>query len=147
MPSSSCLCGSNLISYTGTPTLKFRCHCTDERKLTGAAFALNVLWPSTTLSVVSGALKVWGKDVENGNTISNHSCGECGSLLYRTSTGYPGMMVLKAGCMDDGVEATKEFVPEVEIYTRSRAPWVPAVEGSVQEWAGFGSGAEGVAQK
>src|SRR5687768_12864046 len=29
---SSCLCGKNVISYTGPPTLKFKCHCLDERK-------------------------------------------------------------------------------------------------------------------
>jgi len=65
----------------------------DERKLTGAAFALNILYSTAELKVVKGELKVWGKVVESGNTITIHCCGQCGSLLYRTSSDYPGMMV------------------------------------------------------
>lgn len=136
MPQSSCLCGANIITYSGEPVLKFRCHCTDERKLTGAAFALNILWSTDTLEVKSGKLSTWGKEVNSGNFMTNHSCSRCGSLLYRTSTGYPGMMAIKAGCID-GVDAAKEFVPTVEIFTRSRVPWVPAIEGARQEIADF----------
>ncbi|XMA14026.1 hypothetical protein WAI453_006817 [Rhynchosporium graminicola] len=46
MTQSSCLCGSNVITYNDSPIVKFRCHYTDERKLTGAAFALNILLQS-----------------------------------------------------------------------------------------------------
>lgn len=51
--------------------------------------------------------------------------------------------MIKAGCMDGG-DATTEFVPEMEIFTRSRAPWIPAIEGAKQEWGDFGSGPEPV---
>lgn len=47
-------------------------------------------------------------------------------------------MVIKAGCID-GVDAAKEYVPQVEIFTRNRVPWVPAVEGAKQEVADFTS--------
>jgi hypothetical protein len=137
MPQSSCLCGLNRISWTTESVLNWRCHCTDERKLTGAAFALNMLVSTDTLKVESGKLNVWGKVADSGNTISNHSCGQCGSLLYRTSTGYPGLMVIKAGCIDGVEDPAKTFVPTVETFTRSRVPWVPAIEGAKQEWADF----------
>ncbi|KAG4429357.1 hypothetical protein IFR05_015156 [Cadophora sp. M221] len=141
MSQSSCLCGSNVITYGENPIVKFRCHCTDERKLTGAAFALNILYSTTDLKVVKGELKVWGKVVESGNTISNHCCGQCGSLLYRTSTGYPGTMVIKAGCMDlpDGRDPSKEYIPDVEVFTRSRVPWVEPVATARQDWGDFTS--------
>jgi hypothetical protein len=109
----------------------------DERKLTGAAFALNIFVSTETLKVESGKLSVWGKVVESGNTIYNHSCGQCGSLLYRTSTGRPDIMVIKAGCLDGVQDPAKTFVPQVEIFTRSRVPWVPPIEGAAQEWASF----------
>ncbi|KAH6682495.1 Mss4-like protein [Halenospora varia] len=131
MTQSSCLCGKNSISFSGPPILTFRCHCTDERKLTGAAFALNILMSSENLKVISGDLSTWSKRADNGNTITNHSCGQCGGLLYRTTSGHPGTMVIKAGCID-GVDAAKEFVPSVEIFTRSRVPWIPAIEGTKQ---------------
>jgi hypothetical protein len=66
----------------------------------------------------------------------NSACAECGSLLYRTSTGYPGVMVIKAGCID-GKDATMGFVPQVETFTRSRGPWVQPIEGAKQEIANF----------
>ncbi|TVY46861.1 hypothetical protein LOCC1_G002786 [Lachnellula occidentalis] len=136
MTQSSCLCGANRISYGETPILSFRCHCLDERKLTGAAFALNILWSTDELKVLSGELKTWSKVANSGNTITNHVCGECGSLLYRSSDGYPGTIVIKAGCID-GKDAAKEYVPQVELFTRSRVPWVPAIEGAKQEVADF----------
>ncbi|TVY32298.1 hypothetical protein LSUB1_G008468 [Lachnellula subtilissima] len=138
MTQSSCLCGANRISYGEIPILNFRCHCLDERKLTGAAFALNILWSTDELKVLSGELKTWSKVANSGNTITNHACAECGSLLYRTSDGYPGVMVIKAGCID-GKDASSEYVPQVELFTRSRVPWVPAIEGAKQEIADFTS--------
>lgn len=71
MTQSSCLCGANRISYGETPILSFRCHCLDERKLTGAAFALNILWSTDELKVLSGELKTWSKVANSGNTITN----------------------------------------------------------------------------
>jgi hypothetical protein len=47
-------------------------------------------------------------------------------------------MVVKAGCID-GYDASKEFVPDVELFTRSRVPWVMAVEGAKQEVGDFTS--------
>jgi hypothetical protein len=109
----------------------------DERKLTGAAFSLNIFVSTETLAIESGKLSVWGKVVESGNTIYNHSCSQCGSLLYRTSTGRPDMMVIKAGCIDGVDDPAKTFVPQVEVFTRSRVPWVPPIEGAEQELASF----------
>lgn len=67
----------------------------------------------------------------------NHSCGQCGSLLYRTSTGYPGVFTVKAGCIDSEEDPSSTFVPDIEIFTRSRVPYVPAIEGAMQLEADF----------
>ncbi|KAM6477592.1 hypothetical protein HDV62DRAFT_401399 [Trichoderma sp. SZMC 28011] len=140
MTQSSCLCGANVITYEGTQELKFKCHCANEGKLTGASpFSLNFITSTDSLKVVKGELKTWGFVVDSGNFMTNHCCGECGSLLYRTSSGFPGKMAVKIGCVDDE-EILKTFVPEVEIFTRNRPAWVPAVEGAVQNWTDFGTG-------
>lgn len=34
----------------------------------------------------------------------------------------------------DGVDAAMTYVPQIEIFTRSRVPWVPAVEGAKREF-------------
>jgi len=132
---------ATLIAYDDKPIVKFRCHCMDERKLTGAAFALNILHSTADLKVIKGELKTWGKVVESGNMMTNHSCGQCGSLLYRTSAGYPGTMAIKAGCIDlpDGRDPSKEYVPDVEIFTRSRLPYVEPIATARQDWDDFTS--------
>lgn len=59
--------------------------------------------------------------------------------MYRSSTGYPGVITIKAGCIDlpEGRDVATEYVPEIELFTRSRVPWVPAIEGAKQEVADF----------
>ncbi|KAH8802515.1 Mss4-like protein [Xylogone sp. PMI_703] len=138
MPQSSCLCGANVITF-GPPELKFKCHCKDERKLTGAAFSLNYIVSTDNLKVIKGDLQTWGFPVESGNFMANHCCGQCGSLLYRASTGFPGKVAIKVGCVDDD-KVVNDYVPEVEIFTRSRAPWVAPIEGAAQNWGDFGTG-------
>ncbi len=138
MPQSSCICGKNQIEFDAKPILKFMCHCTDERKLTGAAFALNILYPTDTLKVISGKLQTFTKVADSGNEITNHSCNSCGGLLYRTSTGYPGTMVIKAGLVD-GSDESEAFKPDVELFTNSRLTWLRPVEGAKQEPGDFRS--------
>ncbi|CZT48661.1 uncharacterized protein RSE6_09392 [Rhynchosporium secalis] len=118
MTQSSCLCGSNVITYNDSAIVKFRCHCTDERKLTGAAFALNILFKATDLRIIRGNLSARG-----------------------TSTGYPGLMVIKAGCIDlpDGRDPSTEYIPDVEIFTGSRVPWVMPIATARQDWGDFTS--------
>ncbi|KAH8595205.1 Mss4-like protein [Bisporella sp. PMI_857] len=139
MVQSSCLCGANVITFSGEPDIRFKCHCTDERKLTGAAFSLNAIYSDADLKIIKGSLKVFTKVVNSGNRMSNHVCGECGSLLYRSSTGYPGKLAIKVGCVDDE-DMPMVYVPDVEIFTRSRVPWEKPVEGAIQNWGDFGTG-------
>ena len=48
-------------------------------------------------------------------------------------------MVIKVGCIDDDGKTNVEYVPDVEIFTRSRVPWMVPVEGAKQEIADFTS--------
>ena len=91
------------------------------------------------LKILSGSLKTNARKAGSGNTITSHFCGDCGSLLYRTSDGYPGTMAIKAGCIDDDGKANADYVPDVEIFTRSRAAWMTPVKGAKQEIADFTS--------
>lgn len=48
-------------------------------------------------------------------------------------------MVVKAGYIDDDGKNNAGYLPDVEIFTRSRAPWMKPVEGARQEIADFTS--------
>jgi hypothetical protein len=45
--------------------------------------------------------------------------------------------VIKAGTIDSEEDPSSTYVPDIEIFTRSRVPYVPAIEGAIQETADF----------
>ena len=75
------------------------------------------------------------KVVDSENEMTSHFCGNCGSTLYRISTGYPGLVVIKAGCIDDF--NTEDGKPALELYTRSHVSWLPNIDGVKQNQGGM----------
>ena len=61
----------------------------------------------------------------------SYFCGDCGSTLYRQSSGFDSFVVIKVGLIED-VKASDEYKPQLEMFTRSRAGWREAVEGTTQ---------------
>ncbi len=47
------------------------------------------------------------------------------------------MFTAKAGTIDSEEDPADTYVPDIEIFTRSRAPWIPAIEGVLQESGDF----------
>lgn len=120
------------------PLIQFRCHCTDENHLSGVGFSNNYYFTDSnnTLKVLSDNFSHYSIVVESKNNMSSHFCSKCGSLVYRSSSGFPGF-ALKIGNIDDGGKANKEYIPDIEIFTRSRAPWMQPVATAKQEVANF----------
>jgi hypothetical protein len=48
---------------------------------------------------------------------------------------YTGLLMSVNG--QDGGKVNREFVPDIEIFTRSRAPWMKPVESATQAEADF----------
>ncbi|OQU97623.1 hypothetical protein CLAIMM_03524 [Cladophialophora immunda] len=78
------------------------------------------------LKITKGELKPYSKIADSGNTIINYFCSNCGSTLYRISTGFPGVAMIRAGCIDN-LDIAKAK-PTVELWTRSHVGWVPFVQ-------------------
>lgn len=72
------------------------------------------------------------KTVESGNTMENHFCSVCGTLMYRISSGFPGMLITRIGTVDDFDLHETALKPRVEIFTRNRVCWLNDVEGAEQ---------------
>ena len=77
------------------------------------------------LETTKGALKTYSKIADSGNAVTSYFCSDCGSTLYRTSTGFPGVVMIRAGCVDalDVVDAK----PVLELWSRSHIEWVPLI--------------------
>ncbi|MCJ1383143.1 hypothetical protein MMC17_006256 [Xylographa soralifera] len=131
MSQSSCLCGNLRLSFTGDAVMKFRCHCLDDRKITGSLHSTNLVLPEDGVKVIHGTPKTYALNAESGATMTSYFCGDCGSTLYRKSSGIPGVTIIKVGCIDD-LNALEEFKPDTELYVKHRVAWLPEIPGAAQ---------------
>ena len=70
--------------------------------------------------------------IASGNTMTSHFCSVCGSLMYRISSGVPGVTILRLGQVDDLELAGTLLKPRNEQFNKSRVNWLPGVEGVAQ---------------
>jgi len=117
-----CLCGA--VSYTSDadPAFVAICHCKDCQRQTGAAHSIVVGVPADQIEI-SGAesLREYvtvGED--HGTDVHRRFCSNCGSPVYTENGGFPGVLILKGGTLDD----PSWLEPQVEVWGRSAQPWV-----------------------
>lgn len=112
------------------------CNCHDCRKITASMFASNFIIDDRHLMHVRGQDKLssfsQSKTIESGNTMTNHFCSTCGTLMYRRSTGYQGLSVLRIGTVDDFALHEIKLKPRVEQFVKDRVAWFGGVEGAVE---------------
>ncbi|KAK8055662.1 hypothetical protein PG993_000889 [Apiospora rasikravindrae] len=135
----TCFCGTVQLAFpTSYPGIvsRFVCHCLDCRKLTATMFASNFTVQDPYLKHVRGQdeLKQWSQSrtIATGNTMTNHFCGACGTLLYRASSGFPGKYFLRIGTVDDFHLHETRLRPQVEQFVERRVGWLRPVEGVKQ---------------
>ncbi|KAF5489148.1 hypothetical protein CGCS363_v012681 [Colletotrichum siamense] len=135
----TCLCGAVQLAFpTHGPGLisRFLCHCADCRKISSSMFCSNFTVADTHLRHLRGkeTLKSFtqSKTIATGNDMANHFCGNCGTLLYRVSSGLPGMSILRLGTVDDFSLVEKKLKPQVEQFIDTRASWLRPVDGVKQ---------------
>ncbi|OQN98798.1 hypothetical protein B0A48_15144 [Cryoendolithus antarcticus] len=69
------------------------------------------------------------KTINTGNTMTSHFCKTCGALIYRRSSGFPGLSFCRIGTVDD-IDLHDEILkPMAEQFTVSRVKWLEPVEG------------------
>jgi len=66
---------------------------------------------------VTGELKFYDNPADSGNVVSRGFCPTCGSAVYSTNSGMPGMVFPRASSLDD----PEVFQPQMIVYA-SRAP-------------------------
>jgi len=69
--------------------------------------------------------------------MDSHFCKTCGSLLYRISSGFPGVAIMRLGAVDDFSLHEGALKPRVEQFGRDRVGWVRPTEGVRQEGGNF----------
>ncbi|MCJ1322953.1 hypothetical protein MMC15_008303 [Xylographa vitiligo] len=92
-------------------------------------FSTNLLVLNEALSLVSGSPKQYGKLTDAGNIFTSYFCGDCGTTMWRESSGAPGIKFLKEGILETASGAR----PTIEVYTRNRPEWQAEVAGAEQK--------------
>ncbi|KAJ6516503.1 Mss4-like protein [Mycena sanguinolenta] len=133
----TCFCGAP----TQAPGLVFTfiCNCTDCRKITASMFASNFTVLDTHLTHLRGRENLTSfsqsRTIASGNTMTDYFCSTCGTLMYRVSSGFPGMSVLRLGTVDDFHLHETKLKPRVEQFTERRVAWLHGAEGVKQNKA------------
>jgi len=114
-----CLCGN--IHYSGKTDVLLTaiCHCKNCQKQGGASFSTNFAVAENSVNF-SGNLSLYEDKGDSGKSVNRYFCNQCGSPLYSESEALAGLMILKAGTLDD----SSWIKPDTAIYCDSAQPWV-----------------------
>ncbi len=110
------------------------CHCIDCRKTSGTGHCSHMIVPEDAFAV-RGEVRFFDKPADSGNMISRGFCPTCGSAVYSTNDGMPGLVFVRASSLDD----PNEFKPQMIVYTDRAAAWdhmdseLPRFEGMPQQ--------------
>ncbi len=114
--SGKCLCGRVTFECDADPAFMGKCYCLDCSNESGTGHI-------TTIAVPDAAFKVQGKTSEyakvsdDGNRLTKYFCTNCGSTLFTRPEKLKGLVVVRAGTLDD----RSVIVPQLQMYV-SRAP-------------------------
>ncbi len=113
----SCLCGD--VSFHVEVALEpiQVCYCGQCRKAQGGAFAAVIPVDASAFHLLRGeqSLKVY----ESSPGKERVFCGRCGSPVYSRRNSLPGVLRLRAGLLDEPVDA----LPAWHAYTGSKCSW------------------------
>ena len=115
-----CLCGSIQYEISEEPIITAACHCTHCQKATGSAYSLNICVPESGFAIKGETLRSYVDQGDSGLSLKRYFCHQCGSPLYTQADAMPGIMIIKAGTLDD----TSEFKPVANIWSQSKMAWL-----------------------
>ncbi len=84
--------------------------------------------------VVSGEVKNFKSQADNGSTHERGFCPNCGSQLFARFSNMPEMLGIKAGTLNN----SSHYVPQLDFHVGSAAPWdfmnpeLPRKQGAAQ---------------
>lgn len=116
--SGGCLCGA--VRYKGSeePVIAGHCYCIDCRKTSGTGHGSHLGLPETAFEI-TGDVTFFDATTDSGNTVSRGFCPTCGSAIYSTNSGMPGIVFPRASSLDD----LEVFKPQVNVYAKRAASW------------------------
>jgi hypothetical protein len=121
-----CACGDVRYALHISPLIVHACHCTDCRRLTGSAYAVNAWIEQEFVEQKSGTLCKFERKGGSGSPHDVHFCSRCGTAVWSRYHRAPGTYWwVRVGTLD-----RPDLVsPDVHIWTRSKHPSVTLPDG------------------
>jgi hypothetical protein len=123
-----CQCGTVRFEAEGSPLALYICHCLECRKQSASAFGMSLQMPLAGLRLVQGQPRYWSCATDQGTRLGCAFCGDCGSRLWHEPEGPAATVTIKAGALDEAVDATRA----IHIWTARRMPGIVIPEGAEQ---------------
>ena len=119
-----CCCGGLSLSLQGEPERVIRCHCHYCQRRTGSAFQVSAWFFEDQIVSRTGNPRIFNDTDNNAGVVNYAFCGRCGSTVYWTIRGYPGLYSVAVGCFADGTFPPPNF----EHNEKYRHAWVSPLE-------------------
>jgi hypothetical protein len=96
-------------------------------------FASNFGIQETYLKHIRGRenLKSWTNSVtpiRKDTSMTDYFCSTCGTLMYRISSAFPTVPILRIGSVDDLSLHETKLKPQWEQFTKDRVSWISGVQ-------------------
>lgn len=114
--SGKCLCGKVTYGCDADPAFMGKCYCLDCSNESGTGHIATVAMPDAAFRV-QGEMTEYVKTSDDGNKLIKYFCTTCGSTLFTRPAKLQGLVVVRAGMLDDRSVLT----PQLQMYV-SRAP-------------------------
>lgn len=125
------MCGQVQMRVTAAPVISMACHCTGCQKLTGGAYSLTLMLPTSGFEV-DGETQIGALHHEDSR---HHYCPRCLNWLYTTSPNLTAMGFLNF--RPTMLEDASWVVPFVQSQTAERLPGVETgATHSFERWPG-----------
>ncbi|WP_119422645.1 GFA family protein [Desertibaculum subflavum] len=95
-----CLCGAVRFECDEPPVMARACWCRVCQYLSSGNASINVALRTATFRV-TGALGEYRSTADSGNRMRRRYCAACGTPLFSESDARPGLIVVRAGALDD----------------------------------------------
>ena len=118
----SCFCGAVKYRLESAPMFVNCCHCTECRRQTSSAFAINAAIETARITLLPGSTEPVAVTVptESGNPHDIYRCPDCQTALWSDYGRRPALRFVRVATLDD----PSAFPPDAHIYTRSKLAWV-----------------------
>jgi len=124
--SGHCDCGDVRYQTSGKPLFVHCCHCTWCQRESGSAFALNAMFETDRVTVLSGKPEAVMVPSASGKGQKIWRCPSCKVALWSNYAGAgDAVSFVRVGTLEDA----SAFPPDIHIFTTTKHPWVTFPDG------------------